>query len=216
MKKYVFCLSAIVLSFFIGIFSVNAAGSGKYYGNNIKFPDEYKVNQENKMVSPTIFDYYFLKIDKNSVSSIESAMATCQDKNYTEDEACKNAIDSLKQSQLYPNTDNWTPGNNGVFTKVGITSGSWVVWARYTDGANTYYSYKVYDVTLEQNNQNTNPTPSDNTTNNTTPNTSNNTTTTTTTNSNNPSTGISTAIYVVVPIILALGIYITIKSNKFE
>ena len=88
-------------------------------------------------------------------------------------------------------------GNNN------ITTGKWLLWAQVNQQTVVYRTYHIYDITVpetpdEEPTPATDPEPTPKPTPN-----------------QNVNTGVSNIAFVVVPIILAVGVYITVRKNRY-
>lgn len=231
MKKIIKYFSLLVFCF-IGMSIVKASTDIVDFKDEIfTFPSSYSnenadSNYVTSLKEGTLFSKWINIDNLSNYQSILDNINTSCDPYYADLEneekktVCDKAMSDAATSGVFPGIvteGSWSDAGTG--TRVNINSdlaqGKWISWvATTTISGGNYYGYKVYDITKKVEDET--PTEPDTPT---TPDTQTTPTTPTTPSNNqssNPSTGISNILLFIVPFVIAVGIILTIKKNKYE
>ena len=127
-------------------------------------------------------------------------------------DGCNEAISTAQSRNLLP--DDFIT-YNGNASMEGITDGTWILWGSFAGNGVQYYSYKVYDIKLPEKPEpepEPEPQSDSDSASDVTP---SNSSTTPTKTYQNVNTGVSNLAFVIVPIILAVGVYVTLRKDKY-
>ena len=218
MKRIIYLVFALTIMMLIPK-TVLADDVSIYYGSNYitSFPDNYSFDDTSKNKASTslggTIGYYWVDINNNNVEPILNQLYdNCGESEEDTTQACNSTLTTLADV-LPPEPSGEFIANNFTSDKI-KTSGTWLLWAqvnKQNENAKVYRTWHIYEITIPEE-PDAEPTPA---TEDSTP-TSTPTTTTTTTYNTNVNTGVSNIAFVVVPIILAVGVYITLRKNKYN